>query len=370
MSSDQARRMERADRLRTACGVNYLPSWAPSSYDHWGPRLDPDRLAVELGLARAMGFDHVRVWLSAPAWERTPPTCERNLRLLADTAHATGLGLVVQLFDSCGVELDEPVHTETRIEDIPLLAPGDSRTKLLQDWQANAAEPRDIFPSPALVPVAWRGDPVVAIWEGWSPSPGYSLLGPSHRNRWEAYARAMLGVLADHPALWLCEVMNEPFMTHIGSAVDHQPIIDFYRWAHALARRLAPSVPLAIGAQCAAHAADHDGHLTQPQDVVSFHCYDGAEAIANEIETARAIAGDRPVYLSEWGWFPGADDARQLAGFEQRLPAVDQAGVGFAVFHLLAGYGPFGLSALLYPSGIMRPAARLLRGALTRPLKP
>jgi hypothetical protein len=360
--------MERADRLRQAQGVNYFPSWAPSSYDHWGPRLDPDRLAVELGLARAMGFDHLRVWLNAPAWERTPPTYERNLRLLADTAVTTGLGLVVQLFDSCGVELDEPVDTETRIEDIPLLAPGDSRVALLKDWESGSN--RDIFGAPAMVPVAWRGDPVVAIWEGWSPSPGYSLLAPEHRDRWEAYARAVLGVLADHPALWLCEVMNEPFMSHIGTDVDHAPIIDFYRWAHALARHLAPGVPLAIGAQSAAHTADHDGHLDEPQDVVSFHCYDGADALGSEVDTARATAGERPVYLSEWGWFPGTDDAGQLAGFEERWPAVEQAGVGHAVTHLVAGYGPFGLSALLYPSGIMRPAARLVRRELTKAVRP
>lgn len=360
-------RGRRAERLRGRRGVNYLPSWARGPHEHWTSALRRDVLEREVGLAAALGFDHLRVWVNAPAWEREPLVVPGSLRLLADTCERNGLGLVVQLFDSCGIEPDEPVlDPAIRLGDVPRLAPDDPRTAILTGWDGGR---RDVFGKPGLVPVAWRGDPIVGIWEGWVPSPGYRLLGPEHWARWDAYARSVLATVADHPALLLVELMNEPWMSQIGTNPDRAPIVAFYRHVHEVVRSAAPDVPLAIGAERAAHVTDHEADIGERLDVVSFHSYDGGDALRAELDAARAVADGRPLYLSEWGWFPGGTDDEQRAGYDDRLAILggdDASDVAWATFHLVAGYGPFGLTALCYPSGIMRPAALLLHDHLTK----
>ena len=70
--------------------------------------------------------------------------------------------------------------------------------------------------------VPFRGDPLVAVWEGFVPNPGYDFLGSEHWARWNEYAAAVVRTVAEQPALLLLELMNEPFVTHIGQDVDRR----------------------------------------------------------------------------------------------------------------------------------------------------
>ena len=158
--------------------------------------------------------------------------------------------------------------------------------------------------------------------------------------------------------------MNEPYITHIGTEVDRTPITEFLTHVHGLARDQAPDVPLSIGEATVAWVAEHEANIGEQLDVVSFHSLGDAVQMRADIEAAKDLAGSRPVYLSEWGYFPGGDDAEQLAAYETLLPTVVESGIGWAASHLIAGYGPFANTALLYPSGVMRPAALYVRRLL------
>lgn len=349
---------ERLARIGAARGVDWFPSWARSPVDYWSAAMPRDTASRELRFVAGLGLDHVRIWLSAHGYEQDPQAYLANLRFVLDTADLLGLGVVVELFDSCGCEA-RPAALTT-VDQVPVLGAGAPGMVFLQALAG--ARRRDVFESPAMVEVPWTGDPMVALWEGFVPNPGYALLGEEQWPRWDSYAEAVIGCLRDHPAALLLEVMNEPFVTQLGTPVDPAPVVAFYRHVGELARELAPELPLAIGAEQSGIAA-HNENLPG-LDVISFHSLDGPAALKEAVDVAREVADGRPLYLSEWGYFPGGNDADQLSAIEALLPAVLDAGIGWAITHLIAGYGPFASTALLYPSGVMRPAAVHLRAQL------
>ena len=351
-------KQERLARIRGGRGVDWFPSWARTPVDYWGSAMPQETAARELRLVAGLGLDHVRIWLSAAGYEQDPACYLGNLRFLLDTAAELHLGVVVELFDSCGCEPGDA--TTVRIEQVPALSLGAPGLRVLEAMAGDRR--RDIFDSPALVEVPWTGDPIVALWEGFVPNPGYAHLSPEHWWRWDTYAEAVITCIRDHPATLMLEVMNEPFITQLGVPVDLEPIVAFYRHVTELARELAPELPLAIGAEQPNIAAHNDN--VPDLDVVSFHSLAGLDALHEAIKVATAVAAGRPIYLSEWGYFPGGSDGDQLAEIERLLPVVQAADMGWAITHLIAGYGPFANTALLYPSGVMRPAAVHLREQL------
>lgn len=351
-------REQRLQRIRQAHGVDWFPSWARTPVDYWNASMPRDAAARELRLVSGLGLDHVRIWLSAWGYEQDPARYVDNLRFVLDTAQELGLGVVLELFDSCGCE---PGDAEVvRVGDVPRLAAGMEPLAFMQAFEGRGG---DVFGAPALVEVPWQGTALAAVWEGFVPNPGYAFLGPEHWDRWESYAAAVVELVRDHPAMLLLEVMNEPFITHIGEQVDLAPVVAFYQHMADFVRPLAPELPLAIGAEQSGIVA-HDSNAPG-LDVISFHSLSGADQLREAIETATKVAGDRPVYLSEWGFFPGGTDEQQLAELRTLLPIMLESGIGWAITHLIAGYGPFGNTALIYPSGVMRPGASYLRGELS-----
>ena len=152
----------------------------------------------------------------------------------------------------------------------------------------------DIFEKPAMVEVPWHGDPIVAVWEGFVPNPGDDHLGREHWPRWDAYASSVLTAVRDHPALVLLGLMNEPYITHIGTEVDRTPITEFLTHVHGLAHDQAPDVPLSIGEATVAWVAEHEANIGEQLDVVSFHSLGDAVQMRADIEAAKDLAGSRP----------------------------------------------------------------------------
>lgn len=358
MTAAEVRRA-RAASLADVRGANYLPSWSRSSYDAWGPGMDRAQLARELGYARRLGLQAVRVWLALEQGEALDGFLGR-VRALLDAAHTRGLGVVLVLFDSCGCEYDEQAP-QVGMAEVPGLCVTDPRWPTMLQWAGD----RELVGPYELADTPWVGDPMAVIWNTWRPMPAYRrLVDPMRRAELSDYVEAVLGLARTHPALRAVELINEPFLSPSAQGRDLAPIVQLYVDAYETARRVAPEVPLAVGAANAADAALHDDNLGGELDLVSVHCYGGADELGAEIAACRELGGQRPVVLSEWGCFPGLPDDGQDQVYRERTAALDRLGVGWFAFHLVAGYGPFALSALLYPNGTMRPAARFLRGHL------
>jgi hypothetical protein len=357
---------ERLERLRGLRGTCYWPSWSRTPVDNWTAEARPDTLRRELGVVAGLGLNGVRLWTYVRGYEQDPATYMRNLTTALDLCAELDLMVDLVLFDSCGIDPElgsaEELPLEQAIEEL-------GRSVLIEQFAARA-DSIDILEASALVEVPLRGGGIVAVWEGWTPSPGYYRLAGADLPRWEAFARDVVTAVRDHPALVLLEVMNEPFITHLGlEPVDTTPIRAFYTGMHRLIRDLAPDVPLTIGAENLEGFRDYEADLDEPLDVVSFHplTYDPAAfaQLLSEASTFAAQTG-RPALASEWGAFPGSHDEGQLTAYTDLVPVLLASDVAWCQSHLIAGYGPFALTAIVYANGTLRPAAEHLRRELRR----
>src|SRR5690606_14254864 len=108
--------------------------------------------------------------------------------------------------------------------------------------------------------------------------------------RWEHYLRGVVPVLAAHPAVTVVELMNEPYLTGVGSRLDPGPVDAHVGRTYRLVRSLAGDLPLAVGAERATDIADHDRAASGGLDVVSVHCYATGDALRAELELAAQAA--------------------------------------------------------------------------------
>jgi hypothetical protein len=355
---------ERLERLRGLRGTCYWPSWSRTPVDNWTAEARSDTLRRELSVVAGLGLNGVRLWTNVHGYEQDPSIDKANLVLALDLCAELDLMVDLVLFDSCGIDPELGSAEELPLEQ----AMERLGSNAFMDQFAVRAETVDIYEASALVQVPLRGGAIVAVWEGWVPSPGYYRLGEDELPRWEAFARDVVAAVRDHPALVLLEVMNEPFITHLGlDPVDLAPIRAFYTGMHRLIRELAPDVPLTIGAENLERFRDYESDLDEPLDVVSFHplTYDPVafKGLLSEASEYAAQSG-RPALASEWGAFPGSHDEGQLAAYTGLVPVLLESDVAWCQSHLIAGYGPFALTAIVYANGTLRPAAEYLRREL------
>ena len=150
--------------------------------------------------------------------------------------------------------------------------------------------------------------------------PHYRLGGWAEDAR---YLQRVLPVLAASGAVAFVDIKNEPdldFAAHGTAKVT--------AWLNTMAgliRDAAPGLPLTVGWSDAAQA----GRLAKTLDVISYHEYAPIAGTGQRLATVRALAGGKPVVVSEIGQssfdlgfgYPGSE-ARQAASLAQRLDAL------------------------------------------------
>lgn len=366
MPSNVAKKARRIERLRTMRGTCYWPTWSRSPVDNWTATARTELIERELSFVRGVGFNGVRLWTNAYGWELDPEVYEARLRYALDCCHRLDLMVDLVLFDSCGIDPELRSDGELPLHEV-IARSRDSDDALMRAF-AQAGPGVDLFEASSIVVVPDGPDAIVAIWECWSPSPGYYHLGEEERPRWKRFAASVIAAVRDHPALVLLEVMNEPFVTHLGRPMpDTEPIRDFYADIHRLVVAEAPAVPVTIGAESIERFQAYEADLDQPLDVVSFHplTYD-ANRFRRLLDDAHDFAdsGGRIAFASEWGAFPGSHDEDQLATFRELLPVALASEVAWCQSHMIAGYGPFALTAIMYSNGTLRPAGKYIRSTI------
>ena len=96
-----------------------------------------------------------------------------------------------------------------------------------------------------------------------------------------------------------------------------------------------------------------------------------------ELEKANQYAKEKgkPILLTEWGYPTwGAQrhagrimsDGEQAKFYQQVLPVVMESQVGWHIFDLVMGYGPFARISVFKPNGEPRPAAVVIEKHLQR----
>jgi len=318
--------------------------------------------ARELGLARRLGFNSVRLWLHSDAYFANPESFLESLADCLDSCDRLHLTAMPVLFDSCGIEPPEEheILPLRRVFEESVERAGDDRQKEnLETYGRGIA--LELAPD-VLVP--YGGNPGVLFWEWWRPNPGASRCLAEDYPRLEEYARAVIERFDAHPAVAAWDIHNEPIVT------GH--VADFVRHMCAFIRQMELAKPITIGS-AGTRATEA---FADEVDVLSFHTYHTGDRLLADFAEARRIGrehGNKPVLLTEClantVFVPPAKadlsrDDGQLAHYRENLPKILESGFGWYSWGLVVGNLFAASCDIVYPNGFKRPAAAYLQAML------
>ncbi len=294
-----------SERLAAVRGANYVPSWASTSVAAW-TRFDGGVVDRELGFARRLGLNSVRVFLSVVAYEHDSKAFLARLDEFVALADRHGLRPMFVLFDSCfGKE--------------PALDQADSKM--------------------------------------WVNNPGYSRIAAADWSGLEAYVRAVVTRFSRDPRVLMWDVMNEPMadFEHVTRA-ERDRIWAFCRHFCRFVKALDRDHAITVG-----HAAvDFIPRTADLVDALSVHSYAVYEDwLQADLDLALRFGRryGKPVLVTEFG-NPGAGQTYELG-----LDVIERNRLGFYFWELMIGKIMFAdQSGLVYPDGTIRdlgPVARL-----------
>ncbi len=321
-------------------GANYVPSYARNATEAW-TRFDAEVLDRELGFAERLGLNTIRFFVDVRAYEADPKLMLARLDQFLDLCDKHHLRTIPQLFDSCGVE------------ESALLAAG-----------------RECFDPETG---KWFDE----HWRTWISNPGLDRMGPEHWGKLDQYIQAIVGAHLGDDRILLWDVVNEPWcMARWNDPVQRAAIRRFIEHFCKVVKDLKPEAPITVGLT----TLDRVELVEDWVDVVTFHMYQGEvepqpEIWARRLKRARQYSDrtGKPILLTEWGypaWYiqggkgRSIGDEQQRAFYEQILPLVEQSKIGWCIFDLVMGYGPFAHVSVLKPNGDERPAATIIKKRL------
>jgi len=314
--------MHNLDNWQKVHGANYIASYARNSAEMWGRKFDPEVLDRELGYARSLGLNSVRVWLDCRPYDDNPALMLKNMEKFFDLCAKHKLSVMPILFDSCGIE-----------------------EKVLRE----------------------KGDD--DHWRRWIANPGYEYLFPEHWERLEKYVRDIVGTFLDDPRVLAWDIMNEPWCERKLENDEQKNVVQrFLEHFAELVRSMDPIAPLTIGVT----ALDRAEYVEDLVDLICFHSYETNprkwKSLLKEANQYAALKG-KPILLTEWGyptWGTEVSagrimtDVDQLEFYEMIMPLIMESKIGWHLFDLIMGYGPFARLSILKPNGDRRPSALVI----------
>ena len=278
-------------------GCNYLPSNAINQIEMW-EEFDSATNDRELGLARSLGFNTVRVFLHDACWKQDKDKFYKNLDAFLDLCEKHSIRPMIVLFD--GV------------------------------WD----------PDPQLGPQRRPRDGVHN--SGWVQSPGRVILSdPEKQDQLEGYVTEVMTRYKDDKRVLTWDLFNEPDNSNGGSygplelknkdAVAARLVRRSFEWA----RQVDPTQPLTVcvwqGPPWDETEKLNEVHTAalELSDVVSFHNYDDAKTMQSRIDQLKKTG--RPLICTE---FMARGNG---STFEAILPLLKKEKVGAYCWGLVDG---------------------------------
>ncbi len=234
------------------CGFNYVPSTAVNSTEMWqAETFDLATMDRELGWAQDLGLNTCRVFVQCLVWEADPDGFARRFAQFLALAERRGLSVLPILFDDCAFAGKQPY-------------------------------------------LGRQDDPVPGVHNsGWTPSPGRGrVMDEAFWPGLESYAAGLVGRFADDGRILAWDIYNEPGNDNMGDAS-----LPLLREAFAWVRAARPSQPLTAGIWNP-DLATLNAFCLDASDVVSFHNYEGREALETQIVELKSRG--RPLLCTEW----------------------------------------------------------------------
>jgi hypothetical protein len=366
-------------RWETVRGANFIPSYSANTYEMWR-NYDHDTFDRELGLAEAVGYNSIRLWLNYAAYEELGSKMVDEVEDAVSLATRHHLRAVIVLFDSCGVRsrrdtqwLPAP-EAYARLQASPRFT-AEQKT-FMRHLFANYVHG---FGAYTMVPIASDSPIMALLYQKWLPTPGNDRLGPEWYPKLEIYVDSVIARLRNNPTVLLWDLMNEPEWASEGPLSSTEIITPemklvrdaFLRHFREHIKQNFPGEIVSIGWADLTNAESYEDLA----DVVTFHVYGGAERIQSEIEKAEAFGkrSGKKVLITETlaNWDFGspdfgslASDEQQLAHYKRVLPVLSKSPIGWISWGLVISndFDPF--TDVFYPDGHPRPAALFLQETL------
>jgi hypothetical protein len=264
-------------------GCNFLPSTAVNDVEMWeADSFDAATIERELGWARDLGFNTVRVFLNYVVWEADAEGLKQRFDRFLAIADRLGIRAMPVLFDDC--------NFAGRV----------------------AAVRRQPDPVPGVHNSQWVSSPPLAM-----------VTDQAAWQQLERYVKDLVGVFANDRRVVVWDLYNEPGNSGMGS--NSRPLMEA---AFAWARDMKPSQPLTVGAWTD-FQSPLSRRMMELSDVVSFHGYDGRGGIETKLKTCGEYG--RPVLCTEWLFRQGGNR------FETLLPLFRDRQIGCYNWGLVAG---------------------------------
>jgi hypothetical protein len=248
-------------------GCNFLPSCAINQLEMFqADTFDPATIDRELGWARALGFNSIRVYLQDLLWQQDSRGFLERLDQFLGVAEKHRIGVVFVLFDSC--------------------------------W--------DPFPKLG----AQRPPRPHVHNSGWVQSPGAEVLrDPSRHAALKEYVLGVVGRFRDDPRVHAWDVWNEPDNVNRPAYVDREPpnkaelVLPLLKQAFAWAREARPSQPLTSGVWIGTWGDPDKLSPTErvqlsESDVISFHNYSDLRSLQEAVRNLKRYR--RPLLCTEY----------------------------------------------------------------------
>ena len=250
-------------------GSNYNPATAINQLDMWqAESFDPQTIDKELGWAKSLGMNTMRVYLHDLVWAADPEGYRQRIDQFLAIADKHGIRPMFVLFDSC--------------------------------WD----------PDPNLGP---QRPPIPGVHNsGWVQGPGrHDLVDPKNDARLRAYVEGVVGAFANDERILAWDVWNEPDNPGGGSYADEQlpaekaRIEQLLPQVFAWARSRDPIQPLTSGVWIGNDWTPQSKTLTPLQktqlaesDVISFHDYSWPEKFESRVKQLQPYG--RPILCTEY----------------------------------------------------------------------
>jgi hypothetical protein len=246
-------------------GCNYAPSTAVNQLEMWeADSFDPFTINRELGWAKDLGFNSIRVFLHHLLWEHDAKGLLQRMETFLEISNNHGIGVMFVLFDSVWNPFPEPGMREYK--------PGVHNS-------------------------------------GWLQSPGIEILKDLTRhNEMESYVKGVISHFAHDNRVHIWDIFNEPCNINAASYGVHEPenkadlalalLKKSFQWA----REVNPSQPLTsgvwIGEWCDMKVKPLDKFMLENSDVITFHNYEGPEEMDRRINKLKRF--NRPLLCTEY----------------------------------------------------------------------
>ena len=261
-------------------GCNYIPSTAGNQIEMWqGESFDIETIGRELGWAKSLGFNTVRVYLHDLVWQVDPEGLMERMDIFLDSAVRNRIRSIFVFFDDCW-------YQESRLGKQP--------------------------------------DPRSGVHNSiWVQSPGSKIVrNPSDWGRLSEYVKDVVGNFRSDERVLLWDLYNEPGNNKLGEA-SFRLLRGVFKWA----REAGPSQPLSIGVWFDNQVLN-DFQLGE-SDIITFHNYNDAENLSEQIHVLGEF--ERPLICTEYM-------ARSRGSrFETHLPIFKRERVGCLNWGFVSG---------------------------------